>query len=54
MIMTKRIFTRISIASLLVCSAVAQSPGRINLKLDSSEAEAVLTILDKRARHRRD
>lgn len=51
MIITKRIFAAAIIASLLACSAVAQLPNRVSLKLDASEAEAVLTILDKRAHH---
>jgi len=49
--MTKQIFTGVIVAALLACSAFAQSPDHVNLKLDSSEAEAVLAILDKRAHH---
>jgi Putative zinc dependent peptidase (DUF5700) len=51
MIMTKRIFAGAIVAALLACSALAQPPNRVNLKLDASEAEAVLAILDKRAQH---
>jgi hypothetical protein len=51
MINTKRIFAGVILAALLACPAVAQLPNRVNLKLDASEAEAVLTILDKRAHH---
>jgi len=51
MIMTTRILAGVIVAVLLACSVFAQSPVRVNLKLDASEAEAVLTILDKRAHH---
>ena len=51
MIMTQRIFAGVMLAVLLACSTAAQLPDRVNLKLDASEAEAVLTILDKRAHH---
>ena len=51
MIMTKPIFAGIIVAPLLVRSVFAQPPNRVSLKLDASEAEAVLTILDKRAHH---
>jgi len=51
MTMTKRISAAGIVAALLACSAFAQPPNRINLKLDASEAEAVLAILDKRAHH---
>jgi hypothetical protein len=51
MIMTKPISAGIIIAALLVCSAFAQPPNRVSLKLDVSEAEAVLAILAKRAHH---
>lgn len=51
MIMSTRILAGIILAALSACSAVAQLPNRVNLKLDASEAEAVLTILDKRAHH---
>jgi len=51
MIMTKRIFAAAIDAVLLACFTLGQSPDRVNLKLDASEAEAVLTILDKRAQH---
>jgi putative zinc-dependent peptidase DUF5700 len=51
-VMTKRIFAGVIVVLLLPArSAFAQSPDRVNLKLDASEAEAVLAILDKRARH---
>ena len=49
--MTKRIFANIVVVMFLTCSAYAQPPSRVNLKLDASEAEAVLTILEKRAQH---
>jgi hypothetical protein len=49
MIRTKRILAGVILTALLACPAVAQLPNRVNLKLDTSEAEAVLTILDKRA-----
>jgi len=48
---TKLMFAAGIVAALLTCSAFAQSPNRVNLKLDASEAEAVLAILDKRANH---
>ena len=48
--MTKQVFAGVIVA-LLACSASAQLPKRLNLKLDASEAEAVLTILDKRSQH---
>jgi hypothetical protein len=48
---TKRSFAWIIFAVLLACPAVAQLPNRVNLRLDASEAEAVLTILDKRAHY---
>jgi hypothetical protein len=52
MMMASRIFAAVILAVLsLAFSAFAQSPDRVNLKLDASEAEAVLTILDKRAQH---
>ena len=51
MIMTKRIVEGVIVAALLACSAFAQLPNRVTLKLDASEAESVLTILDKRAHH---
>jgi len=44
-------FATAIVTALLACPAIAQSPGRVNLKLDGSEAEAVLSILDKRATH---
>jgi hypothetical protein len=47
--MIKRVFADGIVAALLASSAFAQLPNRVNLKLDASEAEAVLTILDKRA-----
>jgi hypothetical protein len=46
--MINRNFVGLIVAALLACWAVAQ-PNRVDLKLDSSEAEAVLAILDKRA-----
>jgi len=49
--MTERIFAGVIVAALLACSAFAQPPNRVDLQLDASEAEAVLTILDKRANH---
>jgi hypothetical protein len=51
MIMTKRIFAGVIVAALSACSAFAQLANRVDLTLDTSEAEAVLTILDKRAHH---
>lgn len=51
MIMGARIFGDVIVAALLAGSAFAQLPNRVNLKLDISEAEAVLTILDKRSQH---
>ena len=51
MIMTKRIFAGVIVAALSACSAFAPLSSRVDLKLDASEAEAVLTILDKRAHH---
>ena len=51
MIRIKRIFVGVVVAALLACSVFAQLPNRVNLKLDASEAEAVLTILDKHAQH---
>jgi hypothetical protein len=47
--MISRIFPGMIVAGLLACSALAQSANRISLALDSSEADAVLVILDKRA-----
>jgi hypothetical protein len=38
-------------AGLFTCSGFAQPSNRVTLNLDSSEAEAVLAILDKRALH---
>ena len=49
--MTKRIFGNLVVVLFMTCSAFTEQPSRVNLKLDASEAEAVLTILDKRARH---
>jgi len=51
MIITKRFFAGGIVAALLTCSAVAQPLNRVNLKLDASEADAVLDILDKRAHY---
>ena len=51
MSVTHRILAGVVLAALLKCSAFAQAPLRVNLKLDASEAEAVLAILDKRAHH---
>ena len=51
MIMTKPILAGIIVSALLVRSVFAQPPNRVSLKLDASEAEAVLTILDKRAHY---
>jgi hypothetical protein len=51
MTMTKRVFAGGIVAALLACSAFAQPPNRVSLKLDASGAEAVLAILDKRAHH---
>jgi hypothetical protein len=49
--MIKRIFAGGIVAALLASSAFAQLPNRVDLRLDASEAEAVLTILDKRAHY---
>jgi hypothetical protein len=49
MITAKRFFAGGIVAAVWTCSAFAQSPSRVNLRLDTSEAEAVLDILDKRA-----
>jgi hypothetical protein len=51
MIKISRTFLGVTLAALLMCSAFAQPSNRVTLKLDSSEAEAVLAILDKRALH---
>ena len=51
MVMTKQVFAGVILAALLAYPAVAQLANRVNLKLDASEAEAVLAILDKRAHH---
>jgi hypothetical protein len=51
MLMTNRIFAGVLLATLLACPVFAQPTNRVNLKLDGSEAEAVLAILDKRADH---
>lgn len=51
MIKATRIFGGAILAAVLVCPAFAQLPDRVKLKLDPSEAEAVLAILDKRAHH---
>jgi hypothetical protein len=49
--MISRIFLGVIVAGLFACSALAQPANRVSLTLDSSEAEAVLAILDKRALH---
>lgn len=49
--MIRRIFVGVVVAALFTSSASAQPPSRVNLSLDSSEAEAVLVILDKHALH---
>jgi hypothetical protein len=46
--MITRIFAGIIVATLWQCSGGAEEPNRVHLKFDGSEAEAVLTILDKR------
>lgn len=51
MIMTKRIFAGAIAAVLLAGSGFGQTPNRVSLKLDISEAEMVLAILEKRAHH---
>jgi hypothetical protein len=52
MIVTNRIFAGVIVVPLLAaCSGFAQPPNRVNLKVDSSEAVAVLAILDIRAQH---
>jgi hypothetical protein len=51
--MVSRVFLGMIAASLFACSALAQPSNRVSLTLDSSEAEAVLAVLDKRARHER-
>jgi Putative zinc dependent peptidase (DUF5700) len=51
--MIGRIFLGMMVGGLFACFAVAQPANRISLTLDSSEAEAVLVILDKRALHER-
>jgi hypothetical protein len=48
---TTRILAGVIVAATLACTASAQPPERIHLRVDASEAEAVLAILDKRARH---
>jgi hypothetical protein len=48
-VMIARTFAGVIVAALLAHSAFAQSPSRVDLKLNSTEAEAVLAILDKRA-----
>src|SRR5256885_2359570 len=48
-----RTFLGLILAALLAPAAIAQRSGRVTLNLDSSEAEAVLAILDKRALHER-
>src|SRR5579871_1025738 len=49
--MKGRIFAGVIAAVLLTWQAFAQPLSRVNLKLDASEADAILTIIDKRARH---
>jgi hypothetical protein len=51
--MISRTFVGVIMAALFTSSAFAQPPSRVALNLDSSEAEAVLAILDKRALNRR-
>jgi hypothetical protein len=51
LIMTGRSLCGAILAALFTCSALAQPSERVVLTLDSSEAEAVLAILDKRALH---
>ena len=51
MIAANRIFIGAIVALLLACSGLGQPPSRVDLKLDSSEADAVLDILDRRAQH---
>jgi len=50
-IMVSRIVLGLIAAAPLSCYAAAQPANRVSLTLDSSEAEAVLAILDKRAGH---
>ena len=49
--MMKWSFASLIAAALFARWAFAQPPNRVDLKVDSTEAEAVLGILDKRARH---
>lgn len=49
--MISTIVIGVTVAALFTSSAFAQPSSRVNLNLDSSEAEAVLAILDKRALH---
>ena len=49
--MISRTFGGLIVAALLARWAFAQPSNRVDLKLDSTEAEAVLAILDKRALH---
>src|SRR4029077_2693389 len=51
--MINRIVLGVIAAALLPCYAAAPPVNRVSLTLDSSEAEAVLAILDKRALHER-
>ena len=51
--MISRTFVGVIMAALFTSSAFAQPPSRVALNLDSSEAAAVLAILDKRALNRR-
>jgi hypothetical protein len=51
MINISRTLVGVTLAALLTCSAFAQPSNRVTLNLDSSEAEAVLAILDKRVLH---
>ena len=50
--MTKRIVRGAIATALIAYAAIAQATGRVNLRLDASETEAVLTILDKRAQQK--
>jgi Putative zinc dependent peptidase (DUF5700) len=50
--MINRFLVTVIVAAPFTCSVMAQPPDRVKLNFDSSEAEAVLAILDKRALHR--
>jgi hypothetical protein len=51
LVMIGRAFVGVIVAALLAGRALAQPPNPVDLKLNSTEAEAVLDILDKRALH---